>query len=159
MSRFLRRRCRRGFTLIELLVVFVVLGILSSIAILKYIDLRMSAQAARVASDFNAIKVGVYAYYTDGNTWPAETGPGVVPPELVPILSQGFSFVRDVYTLDYDYFPISGTGPGGYIVGVTVTSTNPKLMTKLEQILGRSMPFMLSGGGLTYIIVGSDGAS
>lgn len=154
-----RLRSRRGFTLIELLVVFVVLGILCSISILKYIDLRRTAQAARVASDFNAIKIGVYAYYTDATTWPAETGPGVVPPELVPILSQGFSFVRDVYTLDYDYFPISGSGPGGYIVGVSVTTADPALMTKLEQVLGRSMPFLSAGGGLTYIIVGSDGAS
>lgn len=154
-----RLRSRRGFTLIELLVVFVVLGILCSISILKYIDLRRTAQAARVASDFNAIKIGVYAYYTDATTWPAEVGPGVVPPELVPILSQGYSFVRDVYTLDYDYFPISGSGPGGYIVGVTVTTADPKLMTKLEQVLGRNMPFLSAGGGLTYIIVGSDGAS
>ena len=157
MSR--RSLSRRGFTLIELLVVFVVLGILSSISILKYIDLRRTAQAARVASDFNAIKIGVYAYYTDATTWPAEVGPGVVPPELVPILSQGYSFVRDVYTLDYDYFPISGSGPGGYIVGVTVTTPDPKLMTKLEQVLGRNMPFLSAGGGLTYIIVGSDGAT
>lgn len=152
-------RCRRGFTIIELLVVMVVLGILSSIAILKYIDLRKTAQAARVAADFNAIKIATYAYYTDDYKWPAEVSAGVVPPELVPVLSQGYTFVRDEYTLDYDYFPISGTGPGGYIVGVTVTTTDPKLMTKLEQILGRNMPFISSGGSLTYIIVGSDGAS
>ena len=150
---------RRGFTLIELLVVFVVLGILSSIAVLKYIDLRRTAQAARVASDFNAIKIAVYSYYTDATTWPAETGPGVIPPELIPNLNVGYSFVRDEYTLDYDYFPVSGSGPGGYIVGVTVTTADPKLMAKLEQILGRNMPFLSAGGGLTYIIVGSDGAS
>jgi len=150
---------RRGFTLIELLVVFVVLGILASISILKYIDLRQSAQAVRVAADFNTIKIAVYSYYTDATTWPAEVGAGVIPPELIPNLSAGYSFIRNEYTLDYDYFPISGSGPGGYIVGVTVTSTNPKLMTKLEQILGRNMPFLSAGGGLTYIIVGSDGAS
>ena len=150
---------RRGFTLIELLVVFVVLGILSSIAILKYIDLRMSAQAARVAADFNAIKIATYAYYTDDYQWPAEVSAGVIPPELVPILASGYTFVRDLYTLDYDDFPISGSGPGRYIVGVTVTTPNPKLMTKLEQILGRNMPFISAGGSLTYIIVGSDGAS
>jgi len=150
---------RMGFTLIELLVVFVVLGILSSISILKYIDLRRSAQAARVASDFNAIKIATYAYYTDATTWPGEVGPGVIPPELVPILSSGYTFIKDEYTLDYDYFPISGSGPNGYIVGVTVTTADPKLMTKLEQILGRNMPFLSAGGGLTYIIVGSDGAS
>jgi len=152
-------RGRRGFTIIELLVVMVVLGILSSIAILKYIDLRKTAQAARVAADFNAIKIATYAYYTDDYKWPAEVSAGVIPPELVPVLSQGFSFVRDEYTLDYDYFPISGSGPGSYIVGVTVTTTDPKLMTKLEQILGRNMPFISSGGSLTYIIVGSDGAT
>ena len=156
----LPKSTRRGFTLIELLVVFVVLGILSSIAVLKYLDLRMSAHAARVAADFNAIKIATYAYYTDDYQWPAEVSAGVVPPELVPVLSNGYSFVKDVYTLDYDYFPIGGgSGPGSYIVGVTVTTSDPKLMTKLEQILGRNMPFLASGGSLTYIIVGADGAT
>ena len=157
----MRRRplSRRGFTLIEMLVVFVVLGILSSIAILKYIDIRNSAHAARVAADFNAIKIATYAYYTDDYKWPTEVSAGVVPPELVPVLSEGFTFVKDVYTLDYDYFPVAGSGPGSFIVGVTVTTTDPKLMTKLEQLLGRNLPFLASGGSLTYIIVGSDGAT
>ncbi len=154
-----RTLARRGFTLIELLVVFVVLGILSSIAILKYIDLRQSAHAARVAADFNAIKIATYAYYTDDYKWPAEVGPGIVPPELVPVMNSGTTFIKDVYTLDYDYFPISGSGPGSYIVGVTVTTTDPKLMTKLEQLLGKTMPFLATGGSLTYIIVGADGAT
>ena len=141
-----RLRSRRGFTLIEMLVVFVVIGILASISILKYIDLRRTAQTARVSGDFNTIKIAVYTYYSDANAWPAEVGPGVVPPELVPILSPGFTFVKDVYTLDYDYFPVSGSGPGGYIVGDQRPTTDPVLMTKLEQILGRSMPFLSAGG-------------
>lgn len=157
----MRRRAHRrnGFTIIELMVVMVVLGILSSIAILKYIDIRNSAHAARVAADFNAIKIATYAYYTDDYKWPAEVGPGIVPPELVPVMNAGTTFIKDVYTLDYDYFPIAGSGPGSYIVGVTVTTSDPKLMTKLEQLLGRNMPFLASGGSLTYIIVGSDGAT
>jgi prepilin-type N-terminal cleavage/methylation domain-containing protein len=154
-----RSLSRRGFTLIEMLVVFVVLGILASISILKYLDLRNSAHAARVAADFNAIKVAVYSYYVDDYKWPAEVGPGVVPPELVPVMNSGTTFIKDVYTLDYDYFPIAGSGPGSYIVGVTVTTSDPKLMTKLEQLLGKTMPFLSTGGSLTYIIVGSDGAS
>ncbi|HMU62103.1 MAG TPA: type II secretion system protein, partial [Gemmatimonadales bacterium] len=147
----MRRRAhhlRNGFTIIELMVVMVVLGILSSIAILKYIDIRNSAHAARVAADFNAIKIATYAYYTDDYKWPAEVGPGIVPPELVPVMNAGTTFIKDVYTLDYDYFPIAGSGPGSYIVGVTVTTSDPKLMTKLEQLLGRNMPFLASGGSL-----------
>jgi len=154
-----RLRSRGGFTLIEMLVVFVVIGILASISILKYIDLRRTAQTARISGDLNTIKIAVYTYYSDGSAWPAEVGPGVVPPELVPILSPGFTFVKDVYTLDYDYFPVSGSGPGSYIVGVTVTTPDPVLMAKLEQILGRNMPYLSAGGALTYIIVGSDGAT
>jgi len=154
-----RSLSRRGFTLIEMLVVFVVIGILASISILKYIDLRRTAQTARISGDFNTIKIAVYTYYSDANAWPNEVGPGVVPPELVPILSPGFTFIKDVYTLDYDYFPVSGSGAGGYIVGITVTTPDPILMAKLEQILGRNMPFLSAGGALTYIIVGADGAS
>jgi prepilin-type N-terminal cleavage/methylation domain-containing protein len=154
-----RLRSRRGFTLIEMLVVFIVISILASISILKYIDLRRTAQTARVSGDFNTIKIAVYTYYSEANAWPAEVGPGVVPPELVPVLSPGFTFTKDVYTLDYDYFPVSGSGPGGYIVGITVTTPDPLLMTKLEQVLGRSLPFISAGGSLTYIIVGADGAS
>ncbi len=154
-----RRLGRRGFTLIELLVVFVVIGILASIGLLKYIDLRLTAEAARVSSDFNAIKIAAYTYYADDSEWPAETGPGVIPPELVNNLGSGTSFIREKYTLDYDYFPLAGSGPGSYIVGITVTTDDPKLMTKLEQILGRSNPFLAAGGSLTYIIVGADGAS
>jgi len=150
---------RRGFTIIELLVVFIVLSILASIAVLKYVDLRRTAQAARVAADFNAIKIASYTYYSDAAAWPTETGPGVIPPELVVPLGTGYSFIRDEYTLDYDYFPLAGSGPGSYIVGVTVTTNDPRLMTKLEQVLGKSMPFLAAGGSLTYIIVGSDGAT
>ena len=84
-----RSLSRRGFTLIELLVVFVVLGILSSIAVLKYIDLRQSAHAARVAADFNAIKIATYAYYTDDYKWPAEVSAGVIRRSWCPILSTG----------------------------------------------------------------------
>jgi prepilin-type N-terminal cleavage/methylation domain-containing protein len=152
------RMNRRGFSMIELMVAFIVFSILASLAILRYIDLKRTATAARVASDFNVVKVATYSYWSESASWPSEVGPGVPPAELVALLPTNFAFVKPTYTLDYEYFPVPGSGPNTFIVGVTVTSTDPKFMTKLEQILGRTTPFMAVGGALTYIIVGSDGA-
>jgi prepilin-type N-terminal cleavage/methylation domain-containing protein len=149
---------RRGFSMIELLVAFIVFSILASLAILRYMDFKRTATAARVASDFSTVKVATYTYWSDNATWPSEVGPGVPPPELVNVLPSNFTFVKPTYTLDYEYFPVPGSGPNTFIVGVTVTSTDAVFMTKLEQILGRTSPFLAVGGSLTYIIVGADGA-
>jgi prepilin-type N-terminal cleavage/methylation domain-containing protein len=59
----------RGFTIVELLTVIIVLGLLSGIAILKYLDLRNQARAAEVAGDFRTVMVAAYNYYSDHNDW------------------------------------------------------------------------------------------
>jgi prepilin-type N-terminal cleavage/methylation domain-containing protein len=148
------RRQRTGFTLIELMVVLVVMGVLASIAGLKYNDLRNTARAAEVAGDFRVVMVGAYNYYSDNNVWPPDGVTGVKPPALEPYLPGGFTFSRPEYTLDFDNF---GVGGGNYIVGVTVSSANTGLMDKLIRNMGSKYPFFSNGGTLTYIIVGADG--
>jgi prepilin-type N-terminal cleavage/methylation domain-containing protein len=143
-----------GFTLIELMVVMVVMGVLASIAGLKYNDLRNTARSAEVAGDFRAVMVGAYNYYSDYNAWPPDGAAGVKPPALEPYLPGGFTFSRPEYTLDFDNF---GVGGGSFIVGVTVSSTNAGLMDKLIRNMGTKYPFFSAGGTLTYIIVGVDG--
>ena len=148
------RHPRKGFTLIELLAVVIVIGILSSIAVLKYGDLRNTARAAEVAGDFRVVMVGAYNYYSDNNAWPPDGAAGVKPPALDPYLPRGFTFTRPEYTLDFDNF---GVGGGSYVVGVTVSSSNASLMAKLIRNLGSRYPYFSAGGTLTYIIVGVDG--
>ncbi len=58
--------------------------------------------------DMNVIKVAVLTYQSDQNAWPAEVGPGQVPPGLVAYLPGGFTFRKDDYVLDYDNW--SGRG-------------------------------------------------
>ena len=147
---------RSGFTMVELLTVIIVIGLLAAIALLKYLDLRNTARAAEVAGDFRTVLVGSYNYYSDFNDWPADAGPGVVPPALASYLPSGFPFTKPYYTLEYDNL---GLGSGAYMVGITVSSSDADLMTKLVRNLGNKSPHFAAGGTLTYIIVGSDGKS
>ena len=52
------RHPQTGFTLIELVMVIVILGILSAVAIPKFVDLRSDAQAAATQGVAGAISAG-----------------------------------------------------------------------------------------------------
>ena len=145
---------RRGWTIIELMVVMVVMGILCSIAILKYIDLTRTAMTSRIVGEFVAIRLAAYNYEADhNNQWPAEVGPGVVPPELLTYLPTGLSFTAASYTLDWE-----NLGPGGpYQIGVKMTTTDDRLMNAVVQTLGNRAPYFVAGNSLTYIMIDPSG--
>jgi MSHA pilin protein MshA len=146
---------RRGFTMIELLVVLIFMGILASIALLKYIDLRNEAETARVAGEMHAIRVAAFNYYADQQTWPPDGAAGAVPPALAPYLPGGFSFTYPKYQLDFENVP--GGGGTGVTIGVTLTTSDPSLLARLQRRLGTSTPYILLGGNLTYVIVDGTG--
>ena len=153
-------RRRHGFTIIELMMVMIVMGLLASIAVLKYIDLRHLARAVQVTADLETVRLAAYGAWSERNTWPNEAGPGQVPADLVPYLPQSFSFVNPEYTLDWENFAPPGGGPsGGMQIGVVVTASTPQLQKALEHTLGNKLPFISVNGTLTFIIVGPDGKS
>ena len=154
------RRDERGFTFIELLVVIIVIGVLATLGVLKYIDLRHRALSAQAVSDFEAIRLAAYGAWYETGVWPAEADAGAMPPGLAPYLVTGFSFDKDEYTLDWENFVPPGGGPsGGMQLGVVLTSTNSRLTNALAQNLGSKAPFFVVGGNLTYVIIGPDGQS
>ncbi|MBM4186557.1 MAG: type II secretion system protein [Gemmatimonadetes bacterium] len=147
---------RRGFTLVEMLMVLIVLGLLATIALLKYIDLRNTARTAALTGDFRAITVAVVNYYAEYENWPPESGAGQIPNGLTPFLSGDLanSFDRPEYTLDYDNLTAGGTP----LIGVSVTTPDSRLMAKFIQTFGNRAPFFQSGGSrLTYLIHGPGG--
>ncbi len=152
------RRDRRGFTFIEMLIVMIVLGVLASLATLKYIDLRHRAVSAEAIADLQAVRLAAYSAWYETGAWPVETGAGTVPPGLTPYLSGGFSFSKPTYTLDWENFiPPNGGPSAGMQLGVVLTSSNVRLTTALAQSLGNKSPFFIIGGNLTFVIVGADG--
>ena len=147
---------RRGFTLIELLVVTFLLGILASIALLKYLDMRNHAIAAQMSQELRAITVAVLNYHAGTEAWPAEVGGGAVPVELNGLLpgQLASSFDRTQYMLDYENF---GPSASTVMIGVAVTSGDPKLFNKFVQYMGTQSPFFVSGSRMTYLISGPGG--
>lgn len=147
---------RKGFTLVELIVVIVVLAILSGIAVMKYIDLRNAALAAQVAQEVRAVQIGAFNYFAEKETWPPETGAGAVPIGLGPLLpgQLAASFDRVDYLLDYENF---GDSDDAVMIGVAVTTSDPRLMAKLILTLGTKSPYFVSGSRLTYLIAGPGG--
>jgi len=151
-------RRRQGFTFIEILVVVIVLSILSTLAVLKYIDLKHRALSASATADLQAVRLAAYSAWYEHSVWPAESGAGIVPVGLTPYLPGGFSFSKSEYTLDWDNFVPPGGGPtGGMQLGVVVSSSNARLMKALQNNLGNKAPFFVVGGTLTFVIVGPDG--
>ena len=152
------KRGRGGFTIVELLMVMIVIGILAGMALLRYIDLRHRARTVTAASDLEAVRLAAYGAWYEHGVWPAEVGAGIVPPALTEYLPRNFSFARPEYTLDWENFlPAPGSPPGGGMLGVVVTASDPRLQAALAQTLGNKGPFVNVNGTLVFFIVGPDG--
>ena len=139
------RKDRKGVTLIELLVVVLIVSILAAIAQPQLTGIIVKARAADAISDMQVIRVAVYNYQSDQQSWPADVSPGIVPPGLEDYLPGNFGLVKDDYTLDYDYW-----GGTPFTVGVTLITSDSTLgRTALEML---ASPKWNAGDKYTWVI-------
>lgn len=73
----------KGFTLIELIMIIVVIGILSVIAVPRFMNMRENATAARDAQVLGALRSGTSIYYAQS----ASQGNAAYPQNITALLS------------------------------------------------------------------------
>ena len=133
-------RFREGFTLVELMVVIVIIGVLATIAIANYINMKTHANEAHVKSDVHTVQLVVedYAVQHDGLYSHAAA-------DLTPLLPNGEllvnAFTREVTE---PQFGAPANAPGQ--VGVQAI-----------QINGVSTAYTVTGFGKDAIIMTSRG--
>lgn len=117
-----QRNLVSSFTLIELVMIIVIVGILASIAIPRYIDLSSDAKSAAEEGIVGSIRSGIMMYYIENKTWPpsldnADNGPASSSNLFfTTVVSQGidnpeWSKAGNVYTGPYNtytYTPTTG---------------------------------------------------
>ena len=70
-----KRQFRSGFTLIELVIVIAILGILTGIAIPRYIDMQEEARGAQVIANLRTIESAATLYATKSGSLPRRISP------------------------------------------------------------------------------------
>ncbi len=145
---------RGGFTLVELLVTVSIVGILAGLAIPNMRNMTFRARATNVAADLEVLRVATLSYNGDQHNWPAEVASGVVPPELVGFLPDGFSFAGTGYELDYENIAIPMGLPGdpnvSLLIGASVTAADSRLSNGIAELLGGTIVFSV---GSTHTVV------
>ena len=65
MTARIKKRARRGFTLIELLIVMTIIGVLSGSLLLTMGSSTDKAEATRIVTDLNSLRLAAGLYYAD----------------------------------------------------------------------------------------------
>lgn len=113
---------RGGFTIVELLIVLSILAVLASIAVPSYRHVVRNVQAVKIAAELRTVTMAAYDTYITTGHWPADTEPGVVPPEI-SARAPGIRFRGPGYLIDWE----NGTDGETTVRGAAVILEEPRM--------------------------------
>jgi general secretion pathway protein G len=93
---------QHGFTFVELIVVMAILGVLTSLAIPSYNDLKDKARGARAITEIREIEKVINAYAIDKN--------GAYPTALTDLDQKAIGDMKDPWGTPYIYVNIANAG-------------------------------------------------
>ena len=141
-----RRQGQDGFSLIELLIVVTIISIIAALAQPQLHGVLVKARAAEVVGAMDVVKTAVVSYQSTEHAWPAEVGAATTPPELAGrFLPDGFQFVGDGYTLDFENW-----GGTPFNVGVAIVTDDAELGAAVLELLRK--PVFQAGNKYHWVI-------
>lgn len=148
-------RLNRGFTLVEIMIVVTIIGLLAALAVPVWAKARRNTENTAFIND---LRSGLYAAQTclfETGAWPAEVGPGIIPPEMAPYSKSSYWLNRSPIggNWDWDYVasPVSARLT---INGVTVDDAQmAEIDLKVDDgDLSTGRFQKLASGKFTYIL-------
>jgi type II secretory pathway pseudopilin PulG len=123
-----------------MLTVLVILGILVNIAVPMLMRTRTEAEATRIIADFGAIRHAALHHAANGAAYPPTARWGVVPPDLVDDLPDGFAFAfgKAEYRWRHWSAPagLRRRGPGSGLIGIEIRSDAASLLDGVRNRFG-----------------------
>ncbi|MCL4865286.1 MAG: hypothetical protein KJZ47_05285 [Gemmatimonadales bacterium] len=137
-------------SIVNALLVVVVVAVVTSLGLSRFQETRVSAEAARVVSELRTVVEAVRSYQAATGDWPPDAGRGEVPAGLAPFLP-AVRFTDKHRALEWDKFGVSPSH-SGYILGITLSSGNPRLRSRIIAGLRSEYPYFVSGHLVTWIL-------
>lgn len=100
-----------GFTLIELLVVIAIIGILSTLSVLLFQNIRSKARDAKRLYDLQQLAKAVELYYLENLSFPQNPLPGQSCQYSTPEETSSYSSICLQELVAQEYFPVLPTAP------------------------------------------------
>jgi len=145
---------RRGFTVVEVVTVMMVMSVLTRMSMPQMDEVLTRARATEVRASFKVVEEAAMRLSVENEPWPDDAEPGVVPPELVDRLPEGFSFDREQYQLDWEHWSLPGGMPDDSsvrdLIGVSITTEDRSLGVALMDLIPSNAKFEL---GETYTFI------